>query len=280
MRAVLQKTFRWLGATLIVFLLLLAAAWPWPAPEIDWRTPLTAAVKAGDCRTARNIVAALREEEWRSVLRLVAASDDPCRFSGDSDPVFLAYAPTRASQPLTTLDAYYGLNDNDLGAARHQYVWLSAFFCAEPYNRERSVDYVALSEAIPGNDGLVMAVHRARRSFCIGLWEGTVESLVNATDRAAKEVAWTALNRAPLDSKHAGLLYARLVLEQGFVPRLADHAPGVTKTIRKLAWDRLRAAAMEGHAPAARLQMALLLQGRFPPPDDKEDYYRPLPLVR
>jgi len=50
-----------------------------------------------------------------------------------------------------------------------------------------------------------MAVHRARRSFCVGHWEATIESLVNATDRAAKEVAWTALNRAPLDSKHADL---------------------------------------------------------------------------
>lgn len=89
----LGKTFRWLGATLIVFLLLLAAAWPWPVPEIDWRTPFMAAAKGGDCRTARNIVAALRMEEWQSVLQLVAASaEDQCQFSGDADPVV---PPTR-----------------------------------------------------------------------------------------------------------------------------------------------------------------------------------------
>jgi hypothetical protein len=275
---VLQRTFRGLGATLIVFLLLLAAAWPWPAPEVDWRTPLLTAVKSGDCRTARNIAAALPVTKRQSALqRVLAPIDDGCRSLGYLDLVAGSPAPT--GRPPTTAASFYSLEDNDLGLLRHQYVWLSAFFCAMPYNHEQSVDNVALSGIIPGNDGLVMSAHRARRDICIGHWESTIEGLVNATDRAAQEVAWTALNRAPLDSKHAAVLYARLVLEQGFVPRPADHIPSVTETIRKLAWDRLRDAATEGHAPAVRLQSTLLLQGRYRPHDDrddKEDYYRRL----
>jgi hypothetical protein len=26
--------------------------WPWPAPEVDWRTPVDKALVAGDCKTA------------------------------------------------------------------------------------------------------------------------------------------------------------------------------------------------------------------------------------
>jgi hypothetical protein len=186
-------------------------------------------------------------------------------------------SPAPTGRPPTTVASFYSLEATIFDCCATSTFGFSAFFCAMPYNHEQSVDNVALSGIIPGNDGLVISAHRARRDICIGHWEGTIEGLVNATDRAAKEVAWTALNRAPLNSKHAAVLYARLVLEQGFVPRPADHIPGVTKTMRKLAWDRLRDAATEGHAPAVRLQSVLLLQGRFLPPNDKEDYYRLLP---
>jgi hypothetical protein len=250
--------------------------WPWPAPEVDWRTPVDRALVARDCKTAVVIAEAAAGagsadayKMLRGLIKGGTCNGYTDEHAGNYYAFVSAYRSTGASA-----DEVYGLSDNDLGFWRHSTASAVLFLCASPYSGLRHVDNVALSDAVPESRGPVMAWHRFRRQTCIGVLARLARQLVEADDRPANEVAFALLHFPPgSEARQAGFLFARLLLEKKFVPHFLRDNEAAARHMRDLAWFRLEKAAEADNADAIRLMVALLHEGRLRARDDAAAYF-------
>lgn len=253
-----------------------ALVWPWPAPEVDWRTPVEQALAAGDCKRAVAIAdaaAGAGSADAYKMLRGLVEGGTCDGYPAERAGNYTSFVSLNR-QADASPDEVYGLNDNDLGFARHAYASAVLFLCASPYTGLRHVDNVALSDAVPESRGPVMAWHRFRRQTCVGVLERLGRQLAEADDRGANEVAYALLLYPPgRDSRQAGFLFARLLLEKKFVPHFMRDNEAVAQHMRDLAWLRLEKAAEADNAEAIRLMVALLHEGRFRARDDAAAYF-------
>lgn len=250
--------------------------WPWPAPEVDWRTPVGRALAANDCKTAVAIADAAAGAGSADAYKMLRGLFEGGRCNGypteraGNYTSFVSPSRSTGANP----DKVYGLSDNDLGFARHSYASAVLFLCASPYAGLRHVDNVALSDAVPESRGPVMAWHRFRRQTCVGVLEDLARQLVEADDRPANEFAYALLLYPPgRESRQAGFLFARLLLEKKFVPNFMRDNEAVARHMRDLAWFQLEKAAEADNAEAIRLMVALLHEGRFRARDDAAAYF-------
>lgn len=250
--------------------------WPWPAPEIDWRTPVDKALAANDCKTAVAIADAAAGAGSGDAYKMLRGLTEggtcdgyPAERAGNYTS-FVSLNRQAGASP----DEVYGLSDNDLGFARHSYASAVLFLCASPYAGLRHVDNVALSDAVPESRGPVMAWHRFRRQTCVGVLERMGRQLVEADDRPANEVGYALLLYPPgSEARQARVLFARLLLEKKFVPRFMHDNEAVARHMRDFAWFQLEKVAEADNAEAIRLMVALLHEGRFRARDDAAAYF-------
>jgi hypothetical protein len=250
--------------------------WPWPAPEVDWRTPVDQALAAGDCKTAVAIADAAAGAGSADAYKMLRGLTEGGKCNGypteraGNYTSFVSPSRSTGANP----DKVYGLSDNDLGFARHSTASAVLFLCANPYAGLRHVDNVALSDAVPESRGPVMAWHRFRRQTCVGVLERLAWQLVEADDRPANEVAYKLLLYPPgKEARQARFLFARLLLEKKFVPHFMRDREGVARHMRDLAWFQLEKAAEADDTEAIRLMAALLHEGRFRARDDAAAYF-------
>lgn len=250
--------------------------WPWPASEVDWRTPVERALAANDCETAVAIADAAAgagsADAYKMLRGLIeggACNGYPAELAGN----YHAFVSANRSMGASA-DEVYGLSDNDLGFVRQSTASVILFLCASPYAGLRGVDNVALSDAVPESRGPVMSWHRFRRQTCVDVLERLAAQLVEADDRPAKEVAYALLLYPPgSEARQAGFLFARLLLEKKFVPHFMRDNEAVVRHMRDLAWFHLEKAAEADNAEAIRLMAALLHEGRFRARDDAAAYF-------
>jgi hypothetical protein len=253
--------------------------WPWPAPEVDWHTPAERALAAGDCKTAVKILDAATgagsREAYERLRPLIEGG--PCDGDGRHPGLerYVAFTSLFHNEPAAVV---YGVDDNDLGAFRHQYVSAAISLCASPYNGTNQIDFVALSSAAPESGNPLMSLHRQRRAVCLDILEAVASQLVDANDKPAHAVAFALTMRPPLTERsQADVLCARLLLEKDYVddgwsPEMAAH-------MRDFAWFRLeRAAARANNVDAIRYLITFLHQGRER--DDRKAYFWVLRLRR
>lgn len=251
--------------------------WPWPAPEIDWRTPVDQALAAGDCKRAVAIAdaaAGAGSADAYKMLRGLIEGGKCDGYPAERAQTYYAFVSLFRPPADASPDEVYGLNDNDLGFARHSTASAVLFLCASPYAGLRHVDNVALSDAVPESRGPVMTWHRFRRQTCVGVLERLARQLAEADDRPANEVAYALLLYPPgKEARQAGFLFGRLSLEKKFVPDHMRDDEDVVRAMRDLAWLRLEKAAEADNAEAIRLMVALLHEGRFRARDDAAAYF-------
>jgi hypothetical protein len=287
MQRILKLLVRTVAVAATLLLMIVAVIWPWPAPEVDWRTPYDQALAKSDCHTAAKIVTVAASAGAPGAMDSLRGfeGNDRCRETPLGDTTDLAFLSTYRHATSTDAEVY-GLADNNIGFFRGHYVSAVVYLCAAPYNGLRRTDGARLSTVLPTSDGPIMAFHRLRRDTCLGVLENLAEQLVDATEAPAKQVADRFLTMPPLQkTARAGFLYARLVLVQAFVANwmldsTASDKNGLINHIRNFAWLRLRNAAKDRHMPAIRLTISLLHLGRFHPRDDKEAYFWILRLRR
>lgn len=259
-------------ATAVALTLLTALVWPWPAPEIDWRTPVDRALAANDCDTAIAILSAAAgagsPEAYAQARPLIEGGKcngtETGERMGDYDGFVSLYRDN------ATLDGIY---DVDKLSTPRRYIIAGALrLCAMPYNGAAGMDNAALAEVVPGDHGVVMAAHQTRRTLCLRLLEHMGGELVAAGDQAALPVAHTLLTYPPLARSHrAAVHYARLLLENDYSLRPGDEP--FTKLARDTAWLRLERAAASGEIDAIRMMIEHLHQGRHRPRDDTAAYF-------
>lgn len=265
--------------TLVVAALAAAAVWPWPSPEVDWRTPAESALSKGDCPAAIKILDAATgagSQEAHDKLRsLVDGGQCNKQPVGEGAGNFYAFTSLYYGKPT---DQIYGLARNDLGWGRHQVVAAMLALCAAPYNGASRIDHVKLAKMMPGAAGPIMSLHQLRREACLTFLEGVAGQLVDADDREANNVALLMVTYPPLNERpQSGVLDAKLTLEKDFVPSWGE---GRETFFYKAAWRRLEWAADTGHIPAVRLMVRYLNDGRHRSRDAAAAYYWILRLRR
>jgi hypothetical protein len=273
--------------SLVVFVSTVAAVgvlvWPWPAPEVDWRTPVEQALAKGDCKTAVTIADAAAGAGSREAYEIVRGlvNGGKCeRAARDRAGWFHAFVMHYQSSDATG-DVIYGLSGNDLGFPRRYFFSAGLFLCASPYNGVHQFDNAALSDVVPASRGLVMDWHRFRRQTCLTVLERLAEQLVDDGDAPAHEVATNILLSPPKpDTPQADFLLAQVVLERSFVPHRFRGDEVSIKRMRDLAWLKLESSAEHSNAAAVRLAITLLHEGWFRTRDDVKAYYWVLRLRR
>lgn len=247
------------------------AVWPWPAPEVDWRAPLAAALAEKDCDRVGEIMNAATEAGSLEAYDLLAEPQalGPCRDS----------APLRLPPDLLAKDGVWlrkmrseprshSRLDADVAALSfwtRQYAQTVDLFCLQPYDTDIKVDHVALSKIAPDEAGWLSALHRQRRDVCTDIVNDLAAALATRTEPRAKALADHITTWPPAGgSPGAGVVKANLVLSQDFILRDATrNGPQLLYVARATAWRLLDAAATGGHPAAIDLMIALLREGRF-----------------
>lgn len=254
---------------------LLLVAWPWPAPEVDWRTPLNAALAKKDCDRVGEIIDAATEAGSLEAYDLFADREalGPCYNNWSLPlPPDLIVANGRQlrearSEPMTRnlIADYRADHFAALGFWMRQYALMIDFFCVQPYNTEIKVDYAALSEVVPDEAGWLSTLHRTRRTHCIGLINDLAAALAARSEPQAKKLARHIAIWPPAGgSAGAAVVLAELELAQDFISDpTARSNPELLSTARRTAWLSLREAAATGDASAINLLISLLHKGRF-----------------
>lgn len=282
----LRRVAKALATAIAASVLILAVVWPWPAPDVDWRTPVDAALAKRDCDTAERILGAAISAGSTDAMRMrgkVAAQtscyrDFPAVITSDDDRRARFQDEIRAAG-ATTLQHYYRLDDEDLGFWRTRYVAAVLFFCGVPYNAQRAVDNAGLSKAALQEPTFVLTMHQDRRELCAGILAHVISELMDSGGLAAQQVAFAMLtNRPSNEDIPSGVLLAKLVLVEGFVPPTTDVL--TIEMQRSHAWWALEVAAEAANEEAMRMMIALLHQGRFHPHDDAQAYVWVLRLRR
>lgn len=255
---------------------LLLAAWPWPAPEVDWRTPLAAALAENDCDRAGKILDAATD----------AGSLEAYEFAADRE----AFAPCYDRQSLLLPNDMIARNGESLrrargesgprgglatgswsddlaalGFATRQYGLAIDFFCLQPYDTDLKTDYAALSAAVGDEAGWLSSLHRMRRTLCTALANDFAAALAARGELQAKRLARSiALWPPGRRSAGAAVVLAELVLAQDFIedPATRNNPESLFAT-RLTAWRGLSDAANSGDAKAMGLMISLVSKGRF-----------------
>lgn len=284
---------RLLRATRVVLLValpllvLIAVVWPWPAPAVDWQTPVQAALRKADCSTAVTYLdAAVRAGSIEAIeMRANVAGGTNCY----SDQLPLPSPETRKlilSAYRTGRDyaeslSMYQLDNPDLDPWTAAYASAAVRICALPYNRVHNVDNAGLSEVVPGEPGLIRAFHQQRRHLCVRILEATARSLIGSGDRASRDVALGILRGSPsYHDPNSAVALANLVLVDGFVSRNDTPDRPDRDLSRDTAWSALDLAARAGNTTAAQMMAELLHEGRFHAVDNKQAFYWVLRLRR
>jgi hypothetical protein len=254
----------------------LLVVWPWPAPEVDWRTPLAAALGKKDCDRVGEIINAATDAGSLEAYDLFAKPGalGPChdsrrlRLPPDMIATNGQWLRKARSEPRShsRLGADYNADGlAALGFWMRQYAQTVDFFCLHPYDTEIKVDYAALSEVVPDDAGWLSALHRRRRDLCIGIVNDLAASLAAESESQAKEIASFITTWPPANgSAGASVVTANLVLAQDFILSPATrNDPDLLSTRRRTAWWLLDAAAARGDPSAIDLMIALLRKGRF-----------------
>jgi hypothetical protein len=270
----LRNAAKVLLALIAVSAVALAAIWPWPAPAVDWRTPLAGALAQNDCRRAATILdaasAAGSIEAHQQRTALTQRNVCPEWSEGLDRSEALQFFRTQGAN--ATIGQRYKLDEDNLGAWRASYLRAVYFLCVAPYHATYQVDNVRLSSALD-DDSWIMALHRQRRSLCVATLKSVATDLVESNERVVQAVAAKLLSTDPLrESTHADFLFAKLVFEHEFVAANPT-SPDLTPIFREIPWMRLKDAANARHAEAIRLLIRVLHQGRFGPHNDKDAYY-------
>ncbi|MCE9521200.1 MAG: hypothetical protein K8S25_02060 [Alphaproteobacteria bacterium] len=257
-----------------------ALIWPWPAPEVDWRTPLDAALANDDCASATAILnAAIGGGSIEALDERSTLAERAMCFRADASVEVLAKSMRFwRNQSDTPIDAGYGLDEDALGFWRYYTSRTAAFLCVVPYDNRFNVDSTEISAALPDKSSWIMAWHRQRRAACVTVLAQMATSLADDDDIAAKQAAYDLAMRRPLgNTLTSRLVLATLLLDQRFVPKwLADGGEEDIQylaDIRDLAWSELGDAAASGHQRAIRMMIALLHEGRLRARDDRQAYF-------
>lgn len=261
-------------ATIVATVLLVV--WPWPAPEVDWSTPLSAALAKKDCNRVGEIINAATEAGALEAYDLLAKPE--------------SLGPCYASAPFSLPPDLFAANGQSLRKARsepnshsrlaadhwagdlaalsfwtRQYAQTVDFLCLHPYDTDIKVDYAAMSKIAPEEAGWLSALHRQRRTFCIGAVNNLASSLAAESGPQAKGLADIMTSWPPASgSAGASVVKANLVLAQDFISNSATrNDPGLLSTTRRTAWWLLEEAADSGDPSAIDLMIALLREQRF-----------------
>lgn len=246
----------------------LSVIWPWPAPEVDWRAPVEAALAKNDCERAAALVNAATSAGSIEAYEMLSkpASLAPCFYAS----TLRMHPDTRAeSLSASRRDPTLGRivltqNTEVLDFWLRHYVRTIDFLCRQPYDQDIRTDDVALSAALPEEAGWLMALHRQRRRICIGMVEDLATALAERDEPQAIQLAYEfALGGPVTGSTTSAVVLAALFLQRQFVTRGTRNDPHVQSLMRGGAWLSLQLAA-EAHDPhAIELMISLLHQGRF-----------------
>jgi len=287
MPAAIRITIKALVALAAACGIVLAIVWPWPAPEVDWRTQVNAALARQDCAAVVRVVDVADDAGIREALQLRAdlAGKGQCFDAKDVPPrdefqVYLDYeARTKTTGEMIAL--IYNLDENDLGSWTNFYVTQMLLLCGMPYNTLLSADNAALSQDLVAQPSFLMSLHRRRRDVCTGELRRLAAQLIDTATPASREVALELLGWKPLSrDAQSVLLFAKLVLQQEFVTRAGSRWPSLSESDRAGALIELRRVAQDGDEEAIRMMIAVLHDGRVVMRDDAEAYFWLLRLRR
>ena len=254
----------------------LLVIWPWPAPEVDWRTPLAAALAKKDCDRVGEIIdiateaGSLEAYDLFAKRKALGPCDDSALLSLPADMVagngnYLRRIRDE-KRSHSRLSADYRADDMAaLSFWTRQYAHTVDFFCLHPYDTDIKVDNAALSAALPDDAGWLLALHRRRRDLCIGIVNDLAAALAAEDEPQAKELAYSMAVWLPAGgSAGASVVTANLVLGQDFISSPATrNNPDQLSAIRRTAWWLLAGAAERGDSSAIDLMITLLRKGRF-----------------
>jgi hypothetical protein len=247
--------------------LALAVIWPWPAPEVDWRSPVDAALAKNNCERVTAILNAATEAGAIEAYDMLAkpASPSPC-FDAPTLPMY----PDRAAAALRFARRTGGrppLSDavTALDLWLRNYVRITDFLCRQPYDTGTQTDHVVISSALPEEAGWLLALHRQRRDVCSGIVGNLATALAERDEPQAKELAYAFAMGAPVTgSTTSDIVPATLLVEQQFVPRFfARRDPHRLTLMRGSVWDGLQRAAEAADPRAIDMMISLLHQRRF-----------------
>jgi hypothetical protein len=254
----------------------LLVVWPWPAPAVDWRTPLAASLAKKDCVRVGEIINAATAAGSLEAYDLLAEREalgscyDTAPFRLPPDMLARNGHWLRKARgemrSHSRLSANYRADDMAaLSFWTRQYAQAVDFFCLHPYDADIKIDHAALSEVVPDEAGWLSALHRRRRDLCIGIVNDLAAALAAKSEPQAKELARAMAIWPPAGgSPGASVVLATLVLAQDFISSPATrNDPNLLSTNRRTAWWLLDAAAASGDPSAIDLMIALLRNGRF-----------------
>jgi hypothetical protein len=253
------------GATLLVI-------WPWPAPAVDWQTPLNAALAKKDCDRVSDIIDAATDAGSLEAYDLLARGEalGRCRDSLNLHlPLDLIVRngnhlrETRRERLFQS--RLRGRDLTPLSFWMRQQVQAINFFCRQPYDTDINTDHVAVSKVLPDETGWLLVPHRQRREICTNLVNDLAAMLATNDEPQAKELAMSLAVWPPASgSPGASVVLATLTLKQDFISRPAVRDdPELLHVTRATAWYGLDTAASHGDANAIDLMIALLREGRF-----------------
>ncbi len=267
----------------------LAVAWPWPAPDVDWRTPADSAVAKGDCATALSTTLVAAKAGSREAIERLKAirAGGPCHTpdAGATISDALTFIEFQTNTD-GSVEAVYQLERTPEDFWLRNRTRLTLFFCAMPYNGALQTDSAAISSALNIGEGPLMAFHRARRNICLRTLRNLAADLVDSNDDAAKDTAYGLVLRPPLARTTGGrIVAARLLLEVGFVPALyrggdAARSASALGLVRGAALIELEQAAQDDDIEAIELLIKCTHQGHFVDRDDRKSYFWVLRLMR
>lgn len=221
----------------------LLVVWPWPAPVVDWRTPLYGALDRGDCDRAVAILTAATDAGSAEAYDFLLKPDR--RSHCLSDPRL----PEDAARDARALRIHRQIgvpplfsDDDDTDTWLAYYVRAVDFLCRRPYQPGMNVDNVLLSATLKEDAGWFLALHRRRRDVCVGVVEHLALALAERSERSAKELAYVfAMDDPSSHTATSEVAVASLLLDQRFVPDVLARGDAEQLILaRRMAWSKLR----------------------------------------
>lgn len=260
-----RTAFRLFVTLAAVVALGVALIWPWPAPQVDWRTPLRLALAKTDCDRASTILRAAATAGSLEAHDMLAspANNAPCyeALRSRAMPAHAAFLRDVREDPSgRLLDA----QEETLSLSLRLYVEAADFLCRQPYILDRQADHAALSAALPETSTLVLTLHGQRRAICIGMIDDLAVALAVRGEAGAKRLAHKIVaDLRATDPASRGVASAILFLKEQYVADGARNGSNTPSLMRGIAWSALSQAAHLRDPSAVDLMIELLHKGRF-----------------